>query len=172
MKKRLITLALMAVMCMSAFAQLQGQWTKADVPGDELTETEAYTAYTYQDKIGAFVCFGWDSPEFRLVTNKGVFEESVYYTGFGESHAVKVLAGIYDLSADKVDLVERFNIFMDVEKSSLGDKITINPGSLKREKKKALKIMNAVTKPKTVVRFICNRYGEGSFDMLVPSYRY
>lgn len=162
----------MAVMCISAFAQLKGQWNKTDIPSDELTGTEAYTAYTYQDKTGAFACFGWDNPEFRLVTNKGIFEESVYYTGFGESRAVQVLVGIYDLSAGKVDLVDKFNIFMDVERSSLGDKITINRGSLKKEKKKALVILNALTKPKTVVRFICKRFREESFDMLVPSYKY
>ena len=168
--KRLLTIALIAVL--SCSAQVQTKWTSTKYEGDALTGTQPYTAYRYhQPGTGTIVTFGWNMPEFRLITEKGIFEESVYYTGFGESKAVKVLVGIYDISSGTPELLERFNIFMDKERNSLGDKICVSGASLKRERKNALKILQALTMKNRIVRFICPRFSDVALDFCVPYYQ-
>lgn len=84
--------------------------------------------------------------------------------------AVKVLVGIYDISSGKPVLMERFNLFMDKERNSLGDKICISSASLKRERKKAMKVLQALTTSNRIVRFICPRFSDTSLDFNVPFY--
>lgn len=170
--KKLLTIALMAVVTVAASAQVPVKWTSTKYEGDALTGQQPYTAYQYTlPGTGSIVTFGWNTPEFRIITEKGIFKESVYYTGFGESLAVQVLVGIYDISSGSPELIERFNIFMDKEKNTLGDKIVISSASLKREKKKALKIMDALTTKDRIVRFICPRFTDTALDLPVPFYQ-
>lgn len=170
--KKVLTIALMALLSLTVDAQVKNKWTSTKYEGDALTGTQPYTAYRYnQPGIGTIVTFGWTTPEFRIITQKGIFEESVYYTGFGESLAVKVLVGIYDISTGKPELLERFNFFMDKERNSLGDKICVSGASLKRERKKALKILQALTTKNRIVRFICPRFSDVALDLCVPYYQ-
>jgi hypothetical protein len=60
---------------------------------------------------------------------------------------------------------------MDKEKNSLGDRICISGGSLKRERTKALKILQALTTSNRIVRFICPRFADSSLDFCVPYYQ-
>lgn len=169
--KKLLTIALMAMLSLAVYAQ-SGKWTATKFAGDELTGSQPYTAYSYTlPGTGSFVTFGWNTPEFRIIAEKGIFDESVYYTGFGESQAVKVLVGIYDTSSGKPELLEKFNLFMNKEDNTLGDKIVISRASLKRERKKALKILEALTIKNRVVRFICPRFMDSYLDLCVPYYR-
>ncbi len=170
--KKLLTIALMAVLSTFAGAQVQTKWKSTKYQGDELTGTKPYTAYSYyQPGTGGIVTFGWNTPEFRITTEKGVFKESTYYTGFGESLAVQVLVGIYEIQTGEPKLLERFNLFMDKEKNSLGDRMCISGGSLKRERKKALKILQALTTKNRIVRFICPRFADTALDLCVPYYQ-
>lgn len=172
MMKRLLPIALWLI-CMIASAQnVPTKWTSTRYEADALTGQQAYTAYRYAlPGTGSIVTFGWNRPEFRITTEKGIFKETTYYTGFGESLAVQVLVGIYDISTGEPVLIDRFNIFMDKEDNSLGDRIVISSGSLKREKKKALKILQALTTKNRIVRFLCPRYADTTFELCVPYYQ-
>lgn len=169
--KKILAIALLLLAGLTASAQVPTKWTSTKYAGDELTGTQAYTAYSYTlPGTGKIVTFGWNTPEFRIITEKGIFQESVYYTGFGESKAVKVLVGIYKISSGGPVLLERFNLFMDKERNSLGDKICISSASLKRERKKAMKVLQALTTSNRIVRFICPRFSDTSLDFNVPFY--
>lgn len=171
--KRLFTIALLAVLVLAAGAQSAPlKWKSTRYAGDELTGQQAYTAYNYTvPGTGSIVTFGFNSPEFRIITEKGIFNETVYYTGFGESMAVQVLVGIYEVKNGQPVLLERFNLFMSKERNTLGDKIVISSGSLKRERKKAMKIMEALRTNYRIVRFLCPRYADTTLDLCVPCYQ-
>ena len=170
--KKLLIIAMMAVLSLAAAAQAQTKWKSTKYDGDELTGTSPYTAYSYyQPGTGGIVTFGWDTPMFRISTEKGVFKETTYYTGYGESLAVQVLVGIYDIQSGEPKLLEKFNLFMDKEKNSLGDRMFVSGASLKRERKKALKILQALTTSNRIVRFICPRFADSSLDLCVPFYQ-
>lgn len=137
-----------------------------------MTGQQAYTAYSYKlPGTGSFVTFSFDVPEFRIITEKGVFKETIYYTGFGESLAVQVLVGIYEVRDKQPVLLERFNLFMDKERNSLGDRIVISSNSLKRERKKAIKILQALRESNKIVRFLCPRFADATLDLCVPFYQ-
>lgn len=170
--KKLLTIALMVMLSLTVYAQTSMKWTTTRYAGDELTGSQPYTAYSFtKPGTGSIVTFGWDTPEFRIITEEGVFKESVYYTGFGTSHAVQVLVGIYDVSSGNPELIEKFNLFMDKESNTLGNKIVISRASLKRERKKALKVLSALNTKNRIVRFVCPRYMEAALDFPVPCYQ-
>ena len=159
--KKIFTIALMVVISMAASAQ---GWTTADYAGDELKGTAPYTAYQYSDpKMGSYVSWGWDDPDFRLITNSGIFHKQLCYAWYGQFYAFKVLVGIYN---SKGELQEKFFLFMESEAASIQDKIHLS--SLKSERKKAKKIVKALTKDKGLVRFVCSRYNQADFDLYVP----
>lgn len=148
-------------------ASAQGRWTTTDYKGDELKGTAPYTAYQYSDpKMGSYVSWGWDDPDFRLITDSGIFHQQVCYAWFGQFMGYRVLVGIYD---DKGMLQEKFYLFFDSEANSMPNKIHLS--SLKSERKKAKKIVKALTKDKRLVRFVCSRYNQSDFDLYVPYFR-
>lgn len=161
--KRVLTIALLLSAVLAVGAQ---EWTATRFEADELKGTRAYTAYQYEHKgLGSYVSWGWDDPKFRLITTKGIFEESTCYAWFGSYRAVRVLVGIYDNNGT---LKERFFVDMYKESQSLGDRISLS--SKKSERKKAKKIAKALTTDRGYVRFVCARYSDSDFDLSVPFY--
>lgn len=158
----------MTIMILTALTvSAQGEWTKTQFDGDELTGVSAYTAYTYSEEgKGSYVSWGWDDPHFRLITEKGIFSESVCYAWFGQYRAVRVLVGIYD---GQRNLKEKFYVDMYQEKTSRGNRISLS--SMKSERKKAKKIAKALTSDRGIVRFVCARYSRSNFDLWVPYFR-
>lgn len=165
--KRLITIALAAVLCMAASAQ---QWTTKDYPGDELKGIAPYTAHNYSvPKVGSFVVWEWDEPSFRLVTENGMFREDSYNTGFGYFRADKVYVGVYRASTR--ELQEKYEIYMNIEDNSSYRNLYINRHNATRGGiKKVKKILKALQTPDTYVRFVCKRNHTEDFDMIVPCY--
>ena len=170
--KKLLTNALMLLVVLTTNAQdVPLKWTSTHYAGDELTGQQAYTAYSYTlPGTGSFVTFSFDAPEFRIITEKGVFKETTYYTGFGQSLAEQVLVGIYEVKDKQPILLEKFNLFMDKERNTLGDRIVISSESLKRERRKAIKILQALREPNRIVRFLCPRFADSTLDLCVPFY--
>ena len=163
--KRLMTIALLLLAGLTVSAQ--GKWSATNYAADELKGQRAYTAYQYSDpNMGSYVSWGWDDPDFRLVTSSGIFTKSLCYAWYGQFYAFKVLVGIYN---GKGELQEKFFLFMESEASSLQDKIHLS--SIKPERKKAKKIIKALTKDKGLVRFVCARYDQADFDLYVPYFR-
>lgn len=160
--KKLLTITMLLLMGLTAGAQ--GKWTATRFAADELTGQGAYTAYQYNEPgKGSYISWGWDDPDFRLITEKGIFQESVCYAWFGQYKAVRVLVGIYNTQGE---LQEKFYIEMYKESSSLGDKIHLS--SMKKERKKAMKIAETLSGNNGAVRFICSRYSQSDFDIIVP----
>ena len=148
-------------------ADAQGKWTATRYAADELTGQAAYTAYNYTESgNGSYISWGWDDPAFRLITEKGIFEESICYAWYGQYRAVRVLVGIYNAQGE---LQDKFYVEMYKESSSPGDKIHLS--SMKKERKKAKKIAKALSEDKGLVRFICSRYSQSNFEIVVPYYR-
>lgn len=162
--KKLLTIALLLLVGMTAGAQ--GKWTYSNYPADALTGQQAYTAYMYEvPGVGSYVSWGWDDPDFRLITANGIFSESICYEWYGSFRAYRVLVGIYTA---KGELKEKFYVQMYKENSSLGDKIHLS--SMKKQRKLAKKISKALSDGDGFVRFVCARHSQGDFDFTVPHY--
>lgn len=147
-------------------ASAQGKWTATNYAADELKGVGAYTAYQYHwPGIGSYVSWGWNDPDFRLITEKGIFSETICYEWYGSFRAYRVLVGIYN---NKGELQEKFYVQMYKESSGLGDKIHLS--SLKKQRKLAKKISKALSETDGYVRFICSRYSNTDFELVVPSY--
>lgn len=167
MKKILfIVLMLLTILRVSA----QGGWTTTNYKADELKGMEAYTAYQYNyPGIGSFVTWDWDFPSIRLVSDKGIFSESIYNRGWGNFRAVRVLVGIYQSDGT---MTEKFFIDMNIEKNSTSTRIYGNNyNCLKKDQKRILKVLKALRTKGLYVRFVCDRYNESDFDLSVPSYQ-
>ena len=162
--KKLITIALLLLMVLTANAQ--GKWTYSNFPADELKGQQAYTGYEYQvPGVGSYVSWGWKNPDFRLITERGIFEESVCHEWYGSFRAVRVLVGIYTATGT---LQEKFYVQMYKEKSSPGSKIHLS--AMKKQQKLGKKIAKALSDGDGFVRFICARYSQSEFDLTVPHY--
>lgn len=162
--KKLMTIALLLSLCMTAGAQ--GKWSTTNYAADELKGQRAYTAYTYEKPgVGTYVSWGWKNPDFRLITENGIFDESLCYEWYGSFHAVRVLVGIYDAQGN---LQEKFYVQMYKESSGLGDKIHLS--AVKKQQKLGKKIAKALSEGDGFVRFVCARYSQSEFDLIVPHY--
>lgn len=162
--KRMMTIALVLLAGLTASAQ--GKWTYSNYQADELKGQEAYTAYQYEvPGVGSYVSWGWKDPDFRLITARGIFEESVCYEWYGSFRACRVLVGIYNA---KGELQEKFYVQMYKESSGLGDKIHLS--AMKKQQKLGKKISKALSEGDGFVRFICSRFSQSDFDLAVPHY--
>ena len=146
-------------------------WTKTDYKGDELKGIAPYTAHSYYlPNNGQFVVWDWGDPNFRLVTDKGMFREDSYNTGFGYFRADKVYVGIYRMSTK--ELIEKYEIYMNIEDNSMYKRIYINTNNATRGGiKKVRKILKALQTEDIYVRFVCKRNNMEDFDLCVPCYQ-
>lgn len=161
--KKLLTIALLLV---GLTVSAQGKWTYTNYEADALKGQKAYTAYQYEvPGVGSYVSWGWNEPDFRLITASGIFEESVCYEWYGSFRAVRVLVGIYDAQGT---LKEKFYVQMYKERSGTGDKIHLS--SMKKQQKLGKKISKALSEGDGYVRFVCSRYAQSDFDLTVPRY--
>lgn len=68
--KKLLTIALLLLAGLTASAQ--GEWTYTNFEADALKGQKAYTAYQYEvPGVGTYVSWGWNNPDFRLITARG-----------------------------------------------------------------------------------------------------
>ena len=162
--KKLLTIVMLLLAWLTAGAQ--GRWTATDFPADELQGTKAYTAYQYKcPGVGAYVSWGWDEPDFRLITENGIFSEQVNYEWYGSFRGCSVLVGIYSAGGE---LQEKFYVQMYRESTGIGNKIHLS--TMKKQKKLARKISKALSEGDGYVRFICPRYSDADFELVVPHY--
>lgn len=157
------------MMCATMTAGAQGTWQKVINEADELRGQEAGEAIIYSiPQMGSFVVFGWDSCQFRLVSDETIFNTVVSsgYTG------QKILVGIYD---DNNKLIEKFEMWLDLE-SNTGHRFikTRNAGYMSNpvgQKKKVKKIFKALQSDSGYVRIIAERYNSTDFDIKITPYK-
>lgn len=161
MKKSFVLFVfVMASLCASA----QG-WTATHFEGDELKGTAETTAYTYTEPgMGSLVI--WDNEEslFRLASDNGIFN----IITAGNYVGMQIDVGLYD---DNDELIEKFKMWLDEQRSSAGKVLQTRPGSSMfipvGQKKKVKKIMKCLHGGTGYVRFLATRYDEVDFDLRV-----
>lgn len=93
--KRLMTIALVLSAVLTACAQ--GRWSVSHREADELKGEEAQDVYIYYVAgVGTLVVWDWKSPNFRLISEKGMFRKMVS----GGNVYVPVKVGFYDESGE------------------------------------------------------------------------
>lgn len=164
--KKIVLLLMFTCACMCVSAQ---GWETIRIEGDELKGTEETVAYSYTEPgMGSFVFWENEASLFRLISDNGIFNiiSSGGYIG------MQIDVGIYD---DNDNLVEKFKMWLDEERSSAAKRIVTRPGGTMSipvgQKKKVKKIMNCLRGGNGYVRFLATRYDNSDFDLKVYSMR-
>ena len=165
--KVLLTIALMLFAGLTVSAQ--GSWTKNFHQADALKGMSAYYSYYYNvPGVGSLVCWDWEKSDIRFITEKGMFREMAYNTGFGNFRAVKATVGIYKNDGE---LQEKFDIYMNVEDNSMKKQVYVKDGiSLRGDRKNALKVKKALRDNGVYVRVICSLINMPDFDLKITPY--
>ena len=169
--KKLMTIALMVV---AMTASAQGKWEKSVIEADELKGQEESVAYSYnQPGTGMFVVWGFDTYQFRLVSEERQFDIESGYNQFAGSYSgIKVLVGLYD---DNDKLIEKFTMWLDKEDSRANRFVkTRNAGGMSNpvgQKGKVKKIFKQLQSGKGYVRMVCARYNATDFDLKIPPFK-
>ena len=163
-------LLLLAVITASA----QGVWEKTVTEADELKGEVASDVYVYKvDGLGRLILWGWDTYQFRLVSEEAQFNIDSGYSRYTGSYAgVDIMVGIYDESGKMVD---KFKMWLDRE-SNLANQVvrTRNAGTMSNpvgQKGKVKKIFKVLNGGKGYVRIVTERFQTTDFDMKIVPYK-
>ena len=159
--KRLLIIALMAVLSLTAGAQ--GKWDVSYRQADELIGQDAKSIYMYEAKgIGTVVVWDWSKPDFRLITDKGFFKAT--YCQGGKYYPVTV--GFYD---DNGNLEQKFSIQM-LEEDNHGGKYIATGDFYIGGRGNIKKIMARMKSGKGYVRMVVDLYNKPPFDIKITPY--
>lgn len=165
--KKYILVFIFVMVNVASFGQ---SWNSTFFKADELTETEAYIAYSFDDpNVGQFVYWSNKKEQFRIITHNDIFNyESGYSKYSGRYCGFTILVGLYDKN-DK--LIEKFKMWLDCPSSNgkptFGE--TRDMGKMSNpigQSKKCKKIFNHL-KTTGYIRILCNLYGGRKFDLKV-----
>ena len=160
--KRLMTIALVLLAGLTACAQ--GRWTVSHREADELKGEKAQDVYIYDvDGVGSLVVWDWNSPNFRLISERGGFRKMVS----GGSTYVPVTVGFYD---ENGKLEKRFTINLLEELNHSGRFIATAERYLfgRKDIKKTLARLKS---GKGYVRMVAMLYNQPDFDLRVTPYQ-
>lgn len=160
--KKLMTIALVLLAGLTASAQ--GKWTVSHREADELKGEKAQDVYIYEAAgIGSLVVWDWESPDFRLISEKGMFRKMVS----GGNIYVPVTVGFYD---ENGKLEKRFTINLYEELNHSGRYIaTADFYMLGRKDIK--KTMARLKSGKGYVRMLAMLYNQSDFDLKVTPFQ-
>ena len=167
--KRLFTIALMAVMVLTAGAQEKGVWSTGMNEADELTGTVGGPWYRYDvDGMGSFVLWDWSDWKFSVLTEKGSFDVWYNMSTNGTVHYVKVKMGLYN---NDNKLVEKFENTIEADYNSM-KRAWINPSWLYTpgHRKKIKKMIRAIHDGTGYVRIVIERKNMPDFDLKITPY--
>lgn len=163
-------LLLLAVITASA----QGVWEKTVTEADELKGEVASDVYVYRvEGLGSLILWGWDTYQFRLVSEEAQFNIDAGYSSYTGSYAgVGIMVGIYDESGKMVD---KFNMWLDRENNLANQVVrTRNAGTMSNpvgQKGKVKKIFKMLNGGKGYVRIVTERFQTTDFDMKIVPYK-
>lgn len=161
--KKLLAIALLMVLSMTASAQ--GTWTVSHREADELIGQTAQDVYMYEAPgIGTVVVWDWKKPDFRLITDKGFFNQ-VRLQGSGLCVPVKV--GFYDKNGK---LKTRFQLIMYCEDNH-GMKWIATGGYYLAGRGNIRKILAHMKSGDGYVRIVAELYDRPDFDIKVTPYQ-
>lgn len=149
----------------------KGGWKITHQTADELKGNEAYSSYVYsQPGMGAFVFWGFEKFQFRIVSDDGIFNyKSTYSRYSGAYQGESILVGLYD---NNDNLIEKFNMWLDREMSKDGKFLTTrNAGTMSNpvgQKGKVKKIFKHLQGQNGYVRIVATRYNHADFDLKIP----
>lgn len=158
----MMTIALVLLVALTAGAQ--GKWTVSHREADELKGEEAQDVYIYSvHGIGSLVVWDWKSPNFRLISEKGMFRKMVS----GGNVYVPVKVGFYDESGK---LEKSFTINLLEEPNHSGRYIaTADFYMLGRKDIK--KTLARLRSGKGNVRMLAMLYNQPDFDLSITPYQ-
>ncbi len=159
--KRLLTIALMSVMMLTAGAQ--GKWEVFNLDADELMGQTAQTVYLYEvPGVGTVVVWDWEKAEFRLISKKGMFRA---FISDGDRY-YPVVVGFYD---ENGKLEKKFTINL-LEDINHGGKYISTAGFYFGGRGDIRKTVARMRSGRGYVRFVANLYNQPMFDIKVKPY--
>ena len=164
-----ILMLLSAVLTVSA----QGKWEKSVIEADELKGQEETVAYSYtQPGTGMFVVWGFETFQFRLISEERQFDIESGYNQFAGSYSgINVFVGLYN---DNDKLIEKFTMWLDKEDNRANRFVkTRDAGGMSNpvgQKGKVKKIFKHLQSGKGYVRMVCARYNTTDFDLKIPPF--
>lgn len=162
MKKMLWLIVCLMTMVVSANAQ--SGWTRTQLSGDELLNTEACTAFIYSDTNGSVVLWDNNDKYFRIISANGTFNSKLDRNGRSLEYKslFHAIIGYYDINNNLID--KRFCCFEVVNSHSQAHSIRYG---MKRYEGKY--IMSYLRNKKGYVRIVTALSGTNTkFDIKVP----
>jgi len=102
--KKILVIAMMVVLNITASAQ--GTWSVSHRQADELKGQTAQDVYMYEAPgIGTVVVWDWKKPDFRLITDKGIFHQELVQ---GVGLCVPIQVGFRNFVIYCVSMVSKF----------------------------------------------------------------
>lgn len=164
--KKIILSLVFAMVSIISFGQV---WTSTNYEADELTNTEAYTAYTYSSEVGHFIYWSNKPDQFRIISNSAIFNYNSGYSKYaGHYCGFNIMVGLYDKNDN---LIDKFTMWLDCPSSdgkpTFGE--TRNMGKMFNPVGQAKKCKKIFSHLKTTgyVRIVADLYGTGKFDMKI-----
>lgn len=164
--KKLLLFALLTLAGLAAFAQ-EGTWSTGMNEADELKGYLGGPFYRYDvEGIGSFILWDWEDWKFRIITDKGRFEEHPSAGNWYNS----ITMGLFSPSGQ---LTEKLESIIEVDHSS-PNTATIDKNWLyyykPKQKSKIKKIIRALKSGEGYVRIVCSRKDIQDFDLKITKY--
>ncbi len=181
--KKLLTIALMTMLSMSANAQ--GTWCTIETPADELKGEKGGVHYKYSvEGIGEIEIYDWNDWLFKITTYDGGFDyneiktRQVYNADLSirtevlptPRYKCNVLIGLYDTNDA---LKEKIELAMEVDQHQKCQNLTVNKSwfPYPQTGRKVKKLFKAIRDSKGYLRFIVKRKEMPDFDIKINSYQ-
>ena len=169
--KRILTIIIMVVLCVTAYAQ--GNWITVKVEADELRGIEGGESYLYSvDSIGTIKIADWKKDRITITTNEGVFaytKNQVNNPVINMSKVVyvsKVLIGLYDTKGVLQEKLDGESYFDDDSPKSL-----LVVGRTFSQSRQIKRMLKAVQSGGGCLRIGCKRKDMPDFDIKTTLYK-
>lgn len=164
--KKLLTIALMAVLSLTAGAQ-EGKWSTGMTEMDELKGYAGGPYYRYDvEGVGGFILWDWNDWAFKFFTEEGAFD--VWVNERNGNCFIKASVGCYTLDGK---LIGKFEDHVEADhisqKSAWINKKWLYSWSQSKGLKKMLRTLKSGN---GYMRIVCKRKGAPDFDLKIMPY--
>ena len=163
--KKLLKIALLLLNVMTVNAQ--GTWSTGMNEADELKGLLGGPYYRYDvEGIGSFILWDWEDCKFRIITDKGKFDEQ--FSTYSRNWSISISMGLYSPDGK---LTEKVECPIESDHSS-PNTATINKNwnGIWRNRKKIKKMISALKSGEGFVRIVCKRKDISDFDLKITKY--
>lgn len=162
--KKSLTIALL--MLASFTANAQGTWSTGKNEADELKGVSGGPHYRYDiEGMGTFVLWDWEDWEFKIITDKGKFEDT--FAPNTGNYYVMISMGLYTPDGHLTDKFENSLAIHKDGKSAWINKKWMYKAS---HKKMIKKMFHALKSGEGYVRIVCKRKNMSDFDLKITKY--